>query len=118
AELGVKVITMSAVSDKPIDQIRNIILRQIRPENDLYVSIDLDVFDPAFAPGVGNPEPFGLWPRKFLSITRLLSGFRIRAFDIMELNPFYDGSQITAMLCGKIIKELLSIIPSSSGTPL
>jgi agmatinase len=71
----------------------------------LYVSIDLDGFDPAFAPGVSHPEPGGLTTRQALRVLQSLEGNIIGA-DIVELNPDRDPPGITAMLAAKLIKEL------------
>ncbi|MFX0051921.1 MAG: agmatinase [Candidatus Hodarchaeota archaeon] len=78
----------------------------------IYLSIDLDVLDPAFAPGLGNPEPAGLIPREVIDFIQSLAGLPIYAFDIVELCPTYDQSMITAFVAAKLIKEVLGIIPS------
>ncbi|MDI6849447.1 MAG: agmatinase [Candidatus Saccharicenans sp.] len=74
-------------------------------ENPLYLSLDLDVFDPAFAPGVSHHEPGGLTSRQVLDLIQNLKA-RIVAFDIVELNPGRDISEITASLAFKLIKEI------------
>lgn len=74
-----------------------------------YVSIDLDVLDPAFAPGVGNPEPGGLSTRELVRALHGLEGVDIVGFDIVEYNPRHDHSMITAFAAAKIIRELLGL---------
>lgn len=74
-------------------------------KNPLYISLDLDVFDPAFAPGVSHHEPGGLTPRQILDLIHNLKA-RIVAFDLVELNPSRDVSEITAALAFKLIKEI------------
>ncbi|MGB9907051.1 MAG: agmatinase [Candidatus Saccharicenans sp.] len=71
----------------------------------LYLSLDLDVFDPAYAPGVSHHEPGGLTSRQVLDLIHQLQA-RIVAFDIVELNPSRDVSEITASLAFKLIKEI------------
>jgi len=73
----------------------------------VYVSLDMDVVDPAFAPGVGTPEPAGVTPQELLDAVRLLRGLSIVGLDVVEVNPVYDPSGITALLAAKFIREML-----------
>ncbi len=73
-----------------------------------YISFDMDVLDPAFAPGVGNPEPGGISTRELIDIVKDLD-VQVEAFDIVEFNPERDSSDITAYAAAKIIKEVLGI---------
>ena len=76
----------------------------------VYLSIDLDVLDPAFAPGVGNPEPGGATTREILDFIHGLQGTNIYAFDVVELCPKFDYAGISALAAAKIIKEILGIL--------
>ena len=71
----------------------------------LYVSIDLDAIDPAFAPGVSHPEPGGLSTRDLIDILQRLPVAPVAA-DIVELNPTRDVNGMTAMVAAKLVKEL------------
>ena len=71
----------------------------------IYVSIDMDGIDPAFAPGVGTPEPFGLDPMMVRDIIRHLAG-RIAGMDIVEVNPSFDNGN-TAALAAKLIRDFI-----------
>jgi agmatinase len=73
----------------------------------VYVSLDLDVLDPAFAPGVSHREPGGLSTRELIAA---LHGIRapIVAADVVELNPVQDLDGITAIVAAKLVKELLA----------
>lgn len=73
--------------------------------NPLYISLDLDVFDPAFAPGVSHHEPGGLSSRQVINLIHRLKA-RVVGFDVVELNPTRDVSEITAALAFKLIKEI------------
>jgi len=73
--------------------------------NPLYISLDLDVFDPAFAPGVSHHEPGGFSSRQVLELIHNLKA-KIVGFDLVELNPSRDVSGITAALAFKLIKEI------------
>lgn len=78
----------------------------------IYVTIDLDVLDPAYAPGVGNPVPEGLSPTTLIDILHEICDNRVVGFDVVELTPQYD-SGITALLASYIIFNLISIIENS-----
>lgn len=77
------------------------------PDGPCYVSLDLDVLDPAFAPGVSHHEPGGMSVRQVLGIIQRLPGPVVGA-DIVEYNPRRDPSGVTAMVAAKCLKELLS----------
>ncbi|SDB27522.1 agmatinase [Flavobacteriaceae bacterium MAR_2010_188] len=73
----------------------------------LYISLDLDAFDPAFAPGVSHLESGGLTPREVISIIQKLKANVIGA-DIVEFNPNNDVNNLTAYLAAKLYKELIA----------
>ncbi len=72
-----------------------------------YLSIDLDVLDPAFAPGVGNPVPGGISTRQFFDWIHSLDAELI-GFDICELNPRWDRAGITAITAARTMMELMA----------
>jgi agmatinase len=72
----------------------------------LYVTIDMDVFDPGFAPGVGNPEPDGMWPDLFFAILSGVCDERLAGLDLVELSPGCDNGA-TAALGAKVIFEAI-----------
>lgn len=74
----------------------------------LYTSFDLDVLDPAFAPGVGNPEAAGITSRELFDMIYSFENKKVRGVDIVELNPNYDNGS-TASLAAKIISTLLAL---------
>ncbi len=73
----------------------------------LYISLDLDVLDPAFAPGISHHEPGGLSTRALISILQSIN-VSIVGVDIVELNPKRDINNMTAMVAYKLFKELVS----------
>lgn len=75
----------------------------------IYISFDLDVIDPAFAPGVSHHEPGGLSTRKAINLIHSIKGNIVGA-DIVELNPDRDSSGISAMVAVKILKEIAAKI--------
>jgi len=84
---------------------QEIIRKFVQESHALYLSIDMDAFDPAFAPGVGTPEPFGLFPVDAFSVLNLLKGSNVVGLDVMELCPPRDPSFITSALASKLIME-------------
>lgn len=78
------------------------------PDAPLYISVDLDGFDPAFAPGVAHHEPGGPSVREFLKVLHRVPGPIVGA-DIVELNPARDINGVTATLAAKLVKELAAL---------
>ncbi|MFX0116293.1 MAG: agmatinase [Candidatus Hodarchaeota archaeon] len=73
----------------------------------VYISVDMDGFDPAFAPGVGTPEANGLMPREFFDLIHVLDA-PIMGIDIVETVPAIDPTGITAILAARIVFEILA----------
>lgn len=83
-------------------------------EGPLYISIDLDALDPAYAPGVSHHEPGGLSVRDILDILHSIDTPVVGA-DIVEYNPKRDLHEMTAMVCAKLYKELASLMLKDCG---
>jgi agmatinase len=73
-----------------------------------YVSVDLDVLDPAFAPGVGTPEAVGITSREMFDMVYAMEGSKISCLDIVELNPTYDNGA-TASLAAKLMSTIIAL---------
>lgn len=71
----------------------------------LYVTLDIDVIDPSYAPGTGTPEPGGVSPQIIFQVFTLLRGWNVIGYDIVELAPVYDRSGITTLLAAKLVRE-------------
>jgi agmatinase len=75
-----------------------------------YLSFDVDVMDPAFAPGTGTPEISGLLPHEVQAFLRALAGTQFVGFDVVEVSPTYDGpGQVTALNAATVAFELLAV---------
>ena len=74
----------------------------------VYISIDIDVLDPAHAPGTGTPEAGGLTSREVLSVLRATAGMNVIGADIVEVAPAYDHAQITGIAASHVMYELIS----------
>jgi agmatinase len=81
----------------------------------VYVSIDIDVLDPAFAPGTGTPEAGGLSSRELLGVLRGLAGANLVGADIVEVAPPYDHAEITAVAASHVAYELLGLFARGAG---
>jgi len=106
---------ISTVSDKEIrDGNGPKLLKDITSTFDnIYLSIDLDVLDPAFAPGVGNPEAVGISSRELYDLVTTLQNKKIVAADIVEFNPTYDNGA-TASIAAKMISTIIAMNLSRS----
>ena len=96
---GVEVIEMRALHDR----------FRVDSTSPIYVSIDIDALDPAFAPGVSHREPGGMSVRQLLSVIQGLDA-PIVAADLVELNPRSDPSGVSAFVAAKILRELLGVM--------
>ncbi|SFB13445.1 agmatinase [Poseidonocella pacifica] len=77
----------------------------------VYVTFDIDSFDPAYAPGTGTAEPGGLTSHQGIELIRGLSGLNIVGCDLVEVSPPYDHTGATAVLAANILFEMLCVLP-------
>jgi agmatinase len=92
----------------PADYARRV--RERVGEAPAFFSFDIDVIDPAFAPGTGTPEVAGLFPHEALPLIRSLAGMEFRGFDVVEVSPPYDSrGRTTAILAASIAYEFLAL---------
>jgi agmatinase len=75
----------------------------------VYVTLDLDVFDPGLLPGVGTPEPGGITFQQFIFLLKGLQSLNVVGFDIVELTPDYDPTQISALTASVILREMILV---------
>lgn len=85
-------------------------IRERAGDAPVYVSIDVDVLDPAHAPGTGTPEAGGLASRELLGILRGLAGMRLVGADVVEVAPPYDHAEITSIAASHVAYELLGLM--------
>jgi agmatinase len=107
--LGLEIVTAEEIReigiDKLIEKIRNRV-----GNSKVFLTFDIDFVDPAYAPGTGTPEVEGFTSREALSIIRGLKNLNFIGFDLVEVLPAYDPSEITAHLAANIVYEFISII--------
>ncbi|HFQ95294.1 MAG TPA: agmatinase [Anaerolineae bacterium] len=85
-------------------------MRGVVGQRPVYVSLDIDAVDPAFAPGTGTPEVGGFSSFQMLQLVRGLRGLNIVGFDLVEVSPPYDHGHITAILAANLAFEFLSLL--------
>ncbi|MCK4522363.1 MAG: arginase family protein [Nanoarchaeota archaeon] len=105
---NIRYFHMKEIAEKGISAIAESIISIAKNFNALYISIDIDVLDPAFAPGTGYNEPGGLTSRQLLTLLKKLKTLNnIKAYDIMEICPKKDINNITSKMGAKLIIELI-----------
>lgn len=109
---GFAVITSDMAADMGPDLVAQEIRKRVG-SLPLYISIDIDVLDPAFAPGTGTPEAGGLMSREILRTLRGLAGANIVGADIVEVSPAYDHAEITSIAASHIAFELIALMSLS-----
>jgi agmatinase len=107
--LGFDVVTMQALRDMGIPALVARIRERVGHER-VFVTFDIDIVDPAFAPGTGTPEIGGLSSAEAIGLIRALKGLNFVGFDVVEVLPDYDTADLTAFLAANLIYEFLSLI--------
>ncbi len=110
----VKIFTSDDVRRLGADNISEQLIQKYSGYDALYLSFDIDAVDPAYAPGTGTPEAFGLTSLEVLTImTELLEKLPVRVMDIVEVSPPLDSNYITVWLALKYILEVIKKIESN-----
>lgn len=109
-EMGFEVIPCEELREMaPHDYGR--LVRDRVGDTTVFLSFDIDVIDPGFAPGTGTPEVAGLLPHQALRFVRALTGLRLSGCDVVEVSPQWDGpAQQTAMLAANVVHEFLGLL--------
>jgi len=103
---GIQYITTQQIQKNPTQKSLNQINKALTNTKNIYLSIDMDVLDPAYAPAVQNPEPDGLTTEKFFDLLQGIMDNRIIGIDVVEVAPPYDNGN-TAALAAKTVFELI-----------
>ncbi len=82
-------------------------IRRVTAGRPVYLTFDIDCFDPAFAPGTGTPVVDGLFPGEVFDIIRALKDIEIAGMDVVEVCPAYDPAETTALLAASVVLEFL-----------
>jgi agmatinase len=115
-ELGFAAVSTEEIARRGVDTALDRIRSRVG-DRPVYVSIDIDVLDPAHAPGTGTPEPGGLSSRELQLILRGLAGLRIVGADVVEVAPAYDHAELTTIAAANVVYEMLALmaLPAASG---
>ena len=108
-QLGARVMPIEEVFELGIPAVIGQI-QAMMGERRVYVSLDIDAVDPAFAPGTGTPEVGGLTSYQMLQLVRGLRGLNLVGFDLVEVNPAFDHGDITSILAANLAFEFLSLL--------
>ena len=114
-KLGFTIVSCRDFDRIGVDGILERVLERVGDAR-LYVSVDIDVLDPAHAPGTGTPEAGGMTSRELLAVVRGLRHNKIVAADIVEVAPAYDHAAITSVAAANLAYEFISIMAEQKTT--
>ena len=113
-ELGFAAITTMEVARAGVDSVVDRVRERVG-DRPVYLSVDIDVLDPAHAPGTGTPEPGGLTTRELQMILRGLDGLHLVGGDVVEVSPAYDHAELTAVAGANVAYEFLALLAAQAG---
>lgn len=111
-DLGFKIVHCDDFDTEGIDRVVERIRERVG-DHPLYLSIDIDVLDPAHAPGTGTPEIAGMTTRELVSVLRGLAGLGVVSADVVEVAPAYDHAELTSLAAATVIYELVNLFACS-----
>ncbi len=109
AELGFQVVGSTEIDDIGARGVAERIRDRVG-ERPVYVSVDIDVLDPGFAPGTGTPEAGGMTSRELLAVLRSFGSLNLVGADVVEVAPAYDHAEITGIAASHVVYEILSAL--------
>ncbi len=107
-EQEIQMVTTEELLAKGLAPIRPM-LKRFRGQP-TYLSLDIDVVDPGFAPGTGTPQVGGLSSAQILDLVRALQGMKFVGCDLVEVSPPYDSAEITSLLAANLLFEMLCLL--------
>ena len=106
---GFRWYLMDDVYVRGIEEVIDDVIRDVARLPHVFLSVDIDVCDPAFAPGTGTPEPGGLQARELLrAVRRIAAAVPLAGMEVVEVSPPFDQAEITALLAHRVVLEALS----------
>lgn len=109
AKLGLKLIPCHKIREFGINETINQVIERVGNKK-VFLTVDIDFVDPAYAPGTGTPEVGGFTSYETLEIVRSLKNLNFVGFDLVEVLPAYDSGEITAYLAANIVFEFISML--------
>jgi len=113
ASMGFAQLTTDDVAEHGVAEVVRRVLDRVG-DAPVYVSVDIDVLDPAHAPGTGTPEAGGLTSRELLALVRGLRAASVVGGDVVEVSPAYDHAEITAIAAAHVLYDLVTIMAAPS----
>jgi agmatinase len=113
ARLGFQQLTSRQFAVERLDSMIDAMLVRLG-DRPVYVSVDIDVLDPAHAPGTGTPEAGGLTSRELLELLRALDGRHVVGADVVEVAPAYDHAELTGVAASHVTYELLTVMAGTA----
>jgi guanidinopropionase len=107
-EHKIRVITSEELHEHGLRLVRSKL--KVFQSRKTYLSLDIDVVDPAFAPGTGTPQVGGLSSAQILDLVRELKGLNLVGCDLVEVSPPYDSAEITSLLDANLLFEQLCLL--------
>jgi agmatinase len=117
ARFGFGIVTADDVGRRGVDAVTAEVRARVG-ERPLYVSVDIDVLDPAHAPGTGTPEAGGLTSRELLQLLGGLAGLRLVSADLVEVAPAYDHAELTTIAAAHVAYALISLMGRADGSAI
>jgi len=107
----IKIIGAREIYKKGIEYVIETVKERYKDYTKIYITLDIDVLDPAFAPGTGTPEAGGLSTREIMELIReIITSLPVGAMDIVEVSPPLDSSDITSWAALKIMYEVFGVV--------
>src|ERR1700680_539177 len=104
---GIKIVTSEEFHKSGVELVKRHV-KKLR-DHPVYLTLDIDVVDPAYAPGTGTPQVGGLSSAQILDLVRSLKGLKLVGCDLVEVSPSYDNGEITSLLAANLLFELLCL---------
>jgi agmatinase len=117
ARFGFGIVTADDVGRRGVDAVTAEVRARVG-ERPLSVSVDIDVLDPAHAPGTGTPEAGGLTSRELLQLLGGLAGLRLVSADLVEVAPAYDHAELTTIAAAHVAYALISLMGRADGSAI
>ena len=108
-KLGFAIVSTDDIARRGVDEALDRVRARVG-DRPVYVSIDIDVLDPAHAPGTGTPEPGGLTTRELQMILRGFTDLNLVGGDVVEVAPAYDHAELTTIAAANVVYELLGLM--------
>ena len=105
---GIQMVTSEEFHSSGVPLVKKLLKRFA--DRPTYLTLDIDVVDPAFAPGTGTPQVGGLSSSQILELVRSLKGLNLIGCDLVEVSPPYDNGEITSLLAANLMFEMLCLM--------